>query len=68
METIEEVLSRAGWERSCGALGAAAFHAVGWEGTVLLGLAAMVGAASVTLYATRKAVAERRLLHLEKAA
>ncbi|MFG2829080.1 MFS transporter [Streptomyces sp. NPDC048434] len=51
-----------------GALGAAAFHAVGWEGTVLLGLAAMVGAASVTLYATRKAVAERRLLHLEKAA
>ncbi|MFJ3949585.1 MULTISPECIES: MFS transporter [unclassified Streptomyces] len=51
-----------------GALGAAAFHAVGWEGTVLLGLAAMLGAASITLYATRKAVAERRLLHLEKAA
>ncbi|MFJ9466814.1 MFS transporter [Streptomyces caniferus] len=51
-----------------GALGAAAFHAVGWEGTVLLGLAAMAGAASITLYATRKAVAERRLLHLEKAA
>ncbi|MFD0165380.1 MFS transporter [Streptomyces decoyicus] len=51
-----------------GALGAAAFHAVGWEGTVLLGLAAMVGAASITLYATRKAVAERRFLHLEKAA
>ncbi|MFI0904021.1 MFS transporter [Streptomyces sioyaensis] len=51
-----------------GALGAAAFYAVGWEGTVLLGLVAMVGAASITLYATRKAVAERRLLHLEKAA
>ncbi|MCF3147903.1 MFS transporter [Streptomyces platensis] len=51
-----------------GALGAVAFHAVGWEGTVLLGLAAMLGAASITLYATRKAVAERRLLHLEKAA
>ncbi|MFI0712014.1 MFS transporter [Streptomyces inhibens] len=51
-----------------GALGAAAFHAVGWEGTVLLGLAAMLGAASITVYATRKAVAERRLLHLEKAA
>ncbi|MGW8551451.1 MFS transporter [Streptomyces tubercidicus] len=51
-----------------GALGAAAFHAVGWDGTVLLGLAAMLGAASITLYATRKAVAERRLLHLEKAA
>lgn len=51
-----------------GALGAAAFHAVGWEGTVVLGLVAMLGAASITLYATRKAVAERRLLHLEKAA
>ncbi|MGG7571822.1 MFS transporter [Streptomyces sirii] len=51
-----------------GALGAAAFHAVGWEGTVVLGLAAMLGAASITLYATRKAVVERRLLHLEKAA
>ncbi|TJZ53080.1 MFS transporter [Streptomyces piniterrae] len=51
-----------------GALGALAFRAAGWEGTVLLGLAAMVGAASITLYATRKAVVERRLLHLEKAA
>ncbi|MEU9124095.1 MFS transporter [Streptomyces sp. NPDC048506] len=51
-----------------GALGAAAFHAVGWEGTVLLGLVAMVGAVSITLYATRKAVAERRLLSLGKAA
>ncbi|MFD8545119.1 MFS transporter [Streptomyces sp. NPDC059649] len=51
-----------------GALGAAAFHAVGWQGTVLLGLAAMLGAASITLYATRKAVAERRLLHLARAA
>ncbi|MFE0193745.1 MFS transporter [Streptomyces sp. NPDC059008] len=51
-----------------GALGAAAFHAVGWDGTVVLGLAAMLGAASITLYATRKAVVERRLLHLGKAA
>ncbi|MEU9503658.1 MFS transporter [Streptomyces sp. NPDC048196] len=51
-----------------GALGAAAFHAVGWQGTVLLGLAAMLGAASITLYATRKAVAEGRLLHLARAA
>ncbi|MEV7377963.1 MFS transporter [Streptomyces lydicus] len=51
-----------------GALGAAAFHAVGWEGTVLLGLAAMLGAASITLYATRKAMTERRLLHLQRAA
>ncbi|GAU65084.1 putative major facilitator superfamily transporter [Streptomyces sp. NBRC 110611] len=54
-----------------GALGATAFHAVGWNGTVTLALVAMAGAASITLYATRKAVAERRLLHiqhLEKAA
>ncbi|WP_411146008.1 MFS transporter [Streptomyces sp. x-80] len=51
-----------------GALGALAFRAAGWEGTVLLGLFAMVGAAAITLYATRKAVAERRLLHLGKAA
>jgi YNFM family putative membrane transporter len=51
-----------------GALGALAFRAAGWEGTVLLGLFAMVGAAAITLHATRKAVAERRLLHLGKAA
>ncbi|MEU9111847.1 MFS transporter [Streptomyces sp. NPDC048483] len=51
-----------------GALGAAAFHAAGWEGTVALGLVAMVGAASITLYATRKAVVERRHLRLAKAA
>ncbi|MFI9229049.1 MFS transporter [Streptomyces rimosus] len=51
-----------------GALGAAAFYAGGWEATVALGLAAMVGAASITLYATRKAMAERRVPHLRKAA
>ncbi|GGU87821.1 MFS transporter [Streptomyces albospinus] len=51
-----------------GALGAVAFRAAGWQGTVLLGLAAMVGAASITLYATRKAAAERRLLSLARAA
>ncbi|QHC25775.1 MFS transporter [Streptomyces sp. GS7] len=51
-----------------GALGAVAFRAAGWQGTVLLGLAAMAGAASITLYATRKAVAERRLLSLARAA
>ncbi|MEU3963415.1 MFS transporter [Streptomyces buecherae] len=45
-----------------GTLGAIAFHAAGWEGTVVLGLAAMVGAASITLYATRKALAQRRAL------
>ncbi|MFI0264870.1 MFS transporter [Streptomyces sp. NPDC017056] len=51
-----------------GALGATAFYAGGWEATVALGLAAMVGAASITLYATRKAMAERRVPHLRKAA
>ncbi|MFC6062584.1 MFS transporter [Streptomyces ochraceiscleroticus] len=51
-----------------GALGAAAFHAGGWPATVTLGLLAMVAAASVTLYATRKAVAEQRVLHMQKAA
>ncbi|MET9291275.1 MFS transporter [Streptomyces sp. NPDC003077] len=51
-----------------GALGAAAFHAGGWEATVALGLAAMVGAAGITLYATRKAAAEQRVLRLGKAA
>jgi YNFM family putative membrane transporter len=45
-----------------GTLGAMAFHTAGWEGTVCLGLTALLGAASITLYATRKAVAERRLL------
>jgi YNFM family putative membrane transporter len=43
-----------------GALGAVAFHAAGWEGTVVLGLAAVAGAAGITLYATRKALGERR--------
>ncbi|WP_431043956.1 MFS transporter [Streptomyces sp. P1-3] len=45
-----------------GALGAIAFNAAGWEGTVVLGLVAMVGAAGITLYATRKALVERRAL------
>ncbi|GCD43453.1 MFS transporter [Streptomyces paromomycinus] len=51
-----------------GALGAAAFHAGGWEATVALALAAMAGAASITLYATRKAAAERRVLRVRQAA
>lgn len=42
-----------------GALGALAFHAAGWGGTVAIGLAAVAGAAAITLYATRKAKAER---------
>ncbi|MGW1197320.1 MFS transporter [Streptomyces sp. NPDC002536] len=44
-----------------GAVGAAAFGVAGWDGTVVLGLLAMVAAAAVTLYATRKALVERRL-------
>lgn len=51
-----------------GALGAVAFHAGGWAATVALGLLAMVGAASITLYATRRAMAERRSVRLAKAA
>ncbi|MET9415982.1 MFS transporter [Streptomyces klenkii] len=43
-----------------GTLGALAFGAAGWDGTVVLGLLAMVGAASITLYATRRALLERR--------
>ncbi|MEU0811210.1 MFS transporter [Streptomyces sp. NPDC005970] len=43
-----------------GTLGALAFHAAGWSGTVVLGLVAVGGAAAITLYATRKALAERR--------
>ncbi|MFG2180453.1 MFS transporter [Streptomyces abikoensis] len=45
-----------------GALGATAFRAAGWEGTVVLGLLAMVAAASITLYATHRAAVQRRLL------
>ncbi|GHF48690.1 MFS transporter [Streptomyces mashuensis] len=43
-----------------GTLGAMAFRSAGWDGTVVLGLAAMVAAASITLYATRKAILEQR--------
>ncbi|MER7622583.1 MFS transporter [Streptomyces sp. NPDC126503] len=45
-----------------GTLGAVAFHAGGWTGTVLLGLAAVLGVVSITLYGTHSArVAARRL-------
>ncbi|MFC5719042.1 MFS transporter [Streptomyces gamaensis] len=44
-----------------GAVGALAFRAAGWDGAVVLGLLAMVAASSITLYATRKALVERRL-------
>ncbi|MGK5548779.1 MFS transporter, partial [Streptomyces sp. URMC 127] len=43
-----------------GTLGALAYGAGGWDGTVVLGLLAMVGAAAITLYATRRALVERR--------
>ncbi|MFI6642136.1 MFS transporter [Streptomyces sp. NPDC050504] len=45
-----------------GTLGAVAFHSGGWGGTVALGLFAVVGVASITLYGTRVARAERRLV------
>ncbi|MEV7683321.1 MFS transporter [Streptomyces sp. NPDC088341] len=44
-----------------GTLGAIAFHAGGWAATVLLGLAAVLGVVSLTLYGTHRARAERRL-------
>ncbi|WP_190121576.1 MFS transporter [Streptomyces inusitatus] len=43
-----------------GTLGAIAFHAGGWAGTVALGLLAVLGVVSITLYGTRVARAERR--------
>ncbi|MFJ4919804.1 MFS transporter [Streptomyces sp. NPDC088725] len=43
-----------------GALGAIAFHAGGWEATVLLGLIAGLGVVSITLYGSHAARAERR--------
>ncbi|MEE1741876.1 MFS transporter [Streptomyces sp. BE147] len=45
-----------------GTLGAVAFHAGGWAGTVALGLLAVLGVVSITLYGTRAARAERRAL------
>ncbi|MBH1935880.1 MFS transporter [Streptomyces sp. AV19] len=43
-----------------GTVGAVAFRAGGWDGTVVLGLLAMVAAGAITLYATRRALVERR--------
>lgn len=45
-----------------GTLGAVAFHAGGWAATVSLGLLAVLGVVSITLYGTRVARAERRAL------
>ncbi|MDX2707510.1 MFS transporter [Streptomyces sp. PA03-6a] len=44
-----------------GTLGASAFHTAGWGGTVALCLAAVLGVAGITVHATRRAVADRRL-------
>ncbi|MEU6057472.1 MFS transporter [Streptomyces sp. NPDC047097] len=41
-----------------GTLGAVAFHSGGWAGTVLLGLVAVLGVVSVTLYGTHRARVE----------
>lgn len=43
-----------------GTVGALAFHLGGWPATVLLGLVAVVTAAGITVYATRRALAQRR--------
>ncbi|MFG2717279.1 MFS transporter [Streptomyces sp. NPDC048416] len=52
-----------------GTLGAVAFHAAGWPATVLLGILAVLGVVSVTLYGSHAARAERRTqrLHLAHA-
>lgn len=44
-----------------GTLGAVAFHAAGWAGTVLLGILAVLGVVSVTLYGSHTARAGRRV-------
>ncbi|MFJ2113772.1 MULTISPECIES: MFS transporter [unclassified Streptomyces] len=46
-----------------GTLGAVAFHAGGWNATVGLGLLAVLGVVSVTLYGTHTARVERRRLY-----
>ncbi|MGP3952358.1 MFS transporter [Streptomyces sp. 7N604] len=43
-----------------GALGALAYSAAGWAGTVALGLLAVLTAAGITIYATRRALTDRR--------
>ncbi|WP_405631350.1 MFS transporter [Streptomyces sp. NBC_01174] len=42
-----------------GTLGAVAFHAGGWAGTVALGVLAVIGVLSITLFGTRAARTER---------
>ncbi|QIP84987.1 MFS transporter [Streptomyces sp. Tu 2975] len=45
-----------------GTLGAVAFHTGGWGGTVLLGLLAVLGVVSITLYGSHAARAQERLV------
>ncbi|WP_328537063.1 MFS transporter [Streptomyces sp. NBC_00344] len=44
-----------------GALGAIAFHAGGWAGTVALGLLAVLGVVAITLYGSHRARSAQRL-------
>ncbi|MEV8568362.1 MFS transporter [Streptomyces sp. NPDC051322] len=44
-----------------GALGAVAFHAAGWAGTVALGLLAVLGVVAVTVHGSHSARAARRM-------
>ncbi|MFE5969861.1 MFS transporter [Streptomyces sp. NPDC056463] len=50
-----------------GTLGAIAFHSGGWAGTVLLGLVAVLGVVSVTLYGSHSARVRARNLSLRTA-
>ncbi|WP_137993752.1 MFS transporter [Streptomyces vilmorinianum] len=50
-----------------GTLGAVAFHSGGWAGTVLLGLIAVLGVVSITLYGTHSARLEARRFQVRTA-
>ncbi|MFF9912077.1 MFS transporter [Streptomyces sp. NPDC013457] len=50
-----------------GTLGAIAFHSGGWAGTVLLGLVAVLGVVSITLYGSHSARVRARNLSLRTA-
>ncbi|MFF5934396.1 MFS transporter [Streptomyces sp. NPDC012508] len=50
-----------------GTLGAIAFHSGGWAGTVLLGLVAVLGVVSITLYGSHSARVQARRIPLRTA-
>ncbi|MEU6982931.1 MFS transporter [Streptomyces sp. NPDC046324] len=50
-----------------GTLGAIAFHSGGWAGTVLLGLVAVLGVVSITLYGSHSARVQARRMPLRTA-